>query len=399
MGNDAITFLKVRGGYGKTGNDNIEDFLYQDSYALTAKYEDIVAAVLERQANPNLGWEEAYMTSFGIDATLYNNVNVTLELYNTLNTNLLLAVPQAPSTGFFEFMDNVGSVRNRGIELAVDGNIINNRNLTWNVGFNIGLNRNVVKSLPNGEFLQSNNKMNQLVREGEPLGTWYLPKWAGVDPANGDPLWYTGATDEEGNLILDDEGNPQTTNVFAEAKEQIVGQATPLFSGGINTSLTYKNFTLSMNGSFVYGNQIYNYTRITMDADGAYNDYNMMSHDNGLGWTRWEQEGDIATHPQLRFGPATKSSNSVSSRYLEDGSFFRLRNITLSYNVPDAVLKRVGLSGARVFLSADNVFTLTKFSGMDPEVRLDTAGTSLAGTYSTNYPVPMTVSMGVDVKF
>ena len=136
-----------------------------------------------------------------------------------------------------------------------------------------------------------------------------------------------------------------------------------------------------------------------MDADGAYNDYNMMSHDNGLGWTRWEQEGDIATHPQLRFGPATKSSNSVSSRYLEDGSFFRLRNITLSYNVPDAVLKRVGLSGARVFLSADNVFTLTKFSGMDPEVRLDTAGTSLAGTYSTNYPVPMTVSMGVDVKF
>lgn len=339
------------------------------------------------------------MTSFGIDATLYNNVNVTLELYNTLNTNLLLAVPQAPSTGFFEFMDNVGSVRNRGIELAVDGNIINNRNLTWNVGFNIGLNRNVVMSLPNGEFLQSNNKMNQLVREGEPLGTWYLPKWAGVDPANGDPLWYTGATDEEGNLILDDEGNPQTTNVFAEAKEQIVGQATPLFSGGINTSLTYKNFTLSMNGSFVYGNQIYNYTRITMDADGAYNDYNMMSHDNGLGWTRWEQEGDIATHPQLRFGPATKSSNSVSSRYLEDGSFFRLRNITLSYNVPDAVLKRVGLSGARVFLSADNVFTLTKFSGMDPEVRLDTAGTSLAGTYSTNYPVPMTVSMGVDVKF
>ncbi len=398
-GNDNITFLKLRAGYGKTGNDNIEAFLYQDSYSLSSKYEDIVAATLDRQANPNLGWEEAYMTSFGMDATLYNNVNVTLELYNTINKNLLLAVPTAPSTGFFEFMDNVGAVRNRGIELAVDGNIFKTRNFTWNVGFNIGLNRNSVKSLPNGEFLQKNsNGMAQLVREGVAIGTWYLPKWAGVDPENGDPLWYTGEVDENGEFVLDENGNLPTTNAYKDAKAQIVGTATPKFSGGINTAITYKNLTLSMNGSFVYGNSIFNYTRVTMDSDGKYNDYNMQSFYNGLGWVRWTKDTPYATHPKIKMG-GNKDANSISSRYLEDGSFFRLRNVTLAYDVPTAVCKRVGMSGARVFLSADNIFTLSKFSGMDPEVSLETSGTDLAGSYSENYPVPMTISVGLDVKF
>lgn len=339
------------------------------------------------------------MASFGIDATLYNNVNVTLELYNTTNKNLLLAVPQASSTGFFEFMDNVGEVRNRGIELAVDGDIFKTRDLVWNVGFNIGLNRNSVKSLPNGEFLQSNsNKVSQLVREGVALGTWYIPEWAGVDPANGDPLWYTNAKDEEGNLILDENGNRPTTNTYKDAQATIVGCATPKFSGGINSSLTYKNFTLSMNGSFIYGNLIFNETRRSMDSDGAYNDYNMQSHKNGLGWTRWEYEGQEATHPKLKL-QGNRDANSVSSRYLEDGSFFRLRNVTLAYDVPAAIVKKAGMSSVRVFVSADNILTLSKFSGMDPEVRLESSGYSLAGTYSENYPVPMSVSVGLDVKF
>lgn len=339
------------------------------------------------------------MTSFGIDATLYNNVNVTLELYNTINKNLLLAVPQASSTGFFEFMANVGAVRNRGIELAIDGNVIKTRDFTWNLGFNIGLNRNTVESLPNGEFLQSNsNNLKQLVREGEALGTWYLPKWAGVDPANGDPLWYTGEVDENGEFVLDENGNLPTTNKYSDAQAQIVGYATPKFSGGINTAITYKNFTLSMNGSFVYGNSVYNYTRTVMDSDGAYNDYNMMSHNNGLGWSRWEQEGDVATHPKLKL-QGNKDAHSASSRFLEDGSFFRLRNVTLAYDVPASVTNKLGMAGARVFLSADNILTLTKFSGMDPEVRLESSGHYLAGTYSNNYPVPKTVSVGVDVRF
>ena len=120
---NVMSLLKLRAGYGKTGNDSIEDFLWQDIYSLSAQYQGIVAAVLERQQNPNLGWEEAYMTSIGLDMEFINRINVTLDLYNIDNKNLLLAVPLAPSTGFFEFMDNVGTVNNKGIELAVDADI------------------------------------------------------------------------------------------------------------------------------------------------------------------------------------------------------------------------------------------------------------------------------------
>jgi hypothetical protein len=135
-----------------------------------------------------------------------------------------------------------------------------------------------------------------------------------------------------------------------------------------------------------------------MDADGAYSDYNMQSHDNGLGWTRWQQEGDIATHPKLVLN-GNKASNSISSRYLEDGSFFRLRNITIGYTLPKSLTDKLSMQSARVFVSADNIFTLSKFSGMDPEVRLESSAYELAGTYSTNYPVPMSITAGIDVKF
>ncbi|MDY3979201.1 MAG: SusC/RagA family TonB-linked outer membrane protein [Tidjanibacter sp.] len=387
--NNTISFLKVRAGYGKTGNDNIEAFLYQDSYKLSSQYKQIVAAVLERQANPNLGWEEAYMASLGIDATIKNNVNVTLDLYNTLNTNLLLAVPRAPSTGFFEFMDNVGKVRNKGIELAVDGNIINNRNFTWNMGFNIGFNKNSVEYLPNGEFLQSTTSgPSQQVKVGQDIYSWYMPKWAGVDPANGDPLWE----------VVADDGTVSTTNIYQDATYQVVGTASPKFSGGLNTSIRYKSWTLSANGSFLYGNQIFNSARISMDSDGAYTDYNMMSIDNGLGWSRWEEAGDVATHPKVMVN-GNKSAHAISSRYLEDGSFFRLRNVTLSYTMPAKMAEKLSMKGARIFVSADNILTLSRFSGMDPEVRLEGSAWELAGTYSTNYPVPMSVTAGIDIKF
>ena len=378
-----LPFLKLRAGYGKTGNDNIANFLYQDSYTLSAQYESIVAAVLERQSNPNLGWEEAYMASLGVEATFKPGINVNIDLYNTINKNLLLAVPRAPSTGFTSFMENVGAVRNRGIEVAVDADIIK-KPVVWNLGFNIGFNQNRVMSLPNGAFLQKPVTVSQQVKEGQDIFTWYMPKWAGVDPDNGNPLWE----------VVGDDGSVTTTSDYAKATYQTCGTASPLFSGGVSTSLSWKGITLSANGSFIVGNKIYNSTRETMDADGAWSDYNQMSIYNGLGWSRWEQPGDIATHPK----PSSSSTaNSVSSRYLEDGSFFRLRNVTLSYDIPSHLIKKI--RGIRVFVSGDNLFTATKFSGMDPEVRLEATQWELAGTYSTNYPVAMSIVGGINIKF
>ena len=374
----AISLLKIRAGYGKTGNDSIENFLWQDIYSLSAQYQGIVAAVLQRQKNPNLGWEEAYMTSVGLEASFFNRLNVTLDLYNIDNKNLLLAVPLAPSTGFFEFMDNVGTVNNKGVELAIDGDIFSTRDFSWNLGFNLGFNKNTVVLLPNGEFRQG----LQIVREGQDISTWNMPKWAGVDPETGSPTWEK--IEEDGTVTL--------TKTYAEATYQNVGKSSPLFQGGVSTYLRWKGLSLNATGAFVYGNKIYNSARVSMDSDGAYTDYNMMSHDNGLGWTRWEKPGDIATHPQPKMN-GNNDAHSTSSRYLEDGSFFRLKNVTLAYDFPQAWMKKARIQGLKVYVSGDNLATFSKFSGMDPEIDTE------YGTYDTNYPVPMTVVGGIQITF
>ena len=374
----AISLLKIRAGYGKTGNDSIENFLWQDIYSLSAQYQGIVAAVLQRQKNPNLGWEEAYMTSVGLEASFFNRLNVTLDLYNIDNKNLLLAVPLAPSTGFFEFMDNVGTVNNKGVEIAIDGDIFSTRDFSWNLGFNLGFNKNTVVLLPNGEFRQG----LQIVREGQDIFTWNMPKWAGVDPETGSPTWEK--IEEDGTVTL--------TKTYAEATYQNVGKSSPLFQGGVSTYLRWKGLSLNATGAFVYGNKIYNSARVSMDSDGAYTDYNMMSHDNGLGWTRWEKPGDIATHPQPKMN-GNNDAHSTSSRYLEDGSFFRLKNVTLAYDFPQAWMKKARIQGLKVYVSGDNLATFSKFSGMDPEIDTE------YGTYDTNYPVPMTVVGGIQITF
>ena len=384
---DFIKFLKLRAGYGKTGNNNIEEFLYQDLYVLSKKYGNSVAAVMERQSNPNLGWEEAYMSSLGLEFTTKHDINVGIDLYHTINTNLLLAVPVPPSTGFFDYMQNIGTIRNMGVEFAIDGNIIKKRDFTWNAGFNIGLNQNRVISLPNGEFLQKvSSGEAQQVKVGQDLYTWYMPKWAGVDPKNGDPLWE----------VVGDDGKITTTNDYSKATFQTCGSASPLLSGGLNTTLTWKGFYLTANGSFIVGNKIYNSTRRSMDNDGSDATHNMMSIDNGLGWWRWEQPGDEATHPRIDLGG---KGSSISSRYLEDGSFFRLRNVTLGYNLPKNVTDMLKMKAAKVYVSADNIVTLSRFSGMDPEVQLEGSDWQLAGTYSMNYPVPFAVVGGIEIKF
>ena len=200
------------------------------------------------------------------------------------------------------------------------------------------------------------------------------------------------AVDENGNVV------GTTTEFNADRDSQIVGCASPLFSGGLVNTLRWKNLSLSFNFNFVYGNKIYNYTRITMDSDGAYSDYNQMSIDNGLGWSRWENPGDIATHPKLQLN-GNNMSNSVSSRYLEDGSYLRLKNVTLGYTLPKKVLKKMKMQDFRIFLSGDNLFTVSRFSGTDPEVRLESTDYELAGMFSMNYPVGRVITLGVNFKF
>lgn len=392
-----VSFLKLRASYGITGNNNIPPYQYLATYTLVSSYNSVTSAIPSRLANPQLHWETANMTAIGIDLAFINRIDMSIDLYNTDNTGLLLNVPVAASAGFFEVLKNAGTVRNQGIEYRIDAEAIKTKDWSWNIGFNIGFNKNRVIELPDHTPFTQGLNASQLVKEGYDVYSWYLKEWAGVDPANGDPLWYV--VDDKGEYVLDAAGNKTKTNNYNATNPHIVGKATPLFQGGLNTQVNWKGLSLSINTNFTYGNKVYNYTRQSLDADGAYLGFNQYSLQNSkLGWNRWEKPGDVATHPKAVLN-GNRLSNSVSSRYLEDGSFFRLKNITLSYDFCATLIPKKYMSKLRVYVSADNIATATKFSGMDPEVSISTSGGTTAGMYAEQYPVARNIVGGIEIEF
>ena len=386
----AVTFLKLRASYGITGNNGIAPYQFRGTFSLSDSYQSKVAAIAARQQNDSLHWESARMASVGVDLILIDRIDMSIDLYNTDNVDLLLDRPTPPSTGYTSSTQNIGKVRNQGIEYRLDAMAVKTKDIRWNIGFNIGFNRNRVTYMPDHTAMLPNaSGVYQQIKEGQDIYTWFMKEWAGVDPENGDPLWYT----------IDAEGNKTTTNNYNKATETTVGKATPLFQGGLNTQFSWKGLALSVNTNFTVGNKVYNYNRQVLDCDGAYMGYAQYSIEHSkLGWSRWQEPGDIATHPKAVMN-GNKNSNQVSSRYLEDGSFFRLKNITLSYDFCATLIPKKYMSKCRVFVSADNIATATKFSGMDPEVSLSNSVNSLAGFCADQYPVARNIVGGIEIEF
>lgn len=387
---DVVSFLKLRASYGLTGNSNIGSYKYLDIYGFNERlqYQGVQGAYPETVANPYLHWETAVMRNVGLDISFRNFLTVNVDVYGNLNKDLLLDVPLALSSGFSRRTENVGKIRNMGVELTLTSNNFNRKNFKWTTSLNLGHNKNTVVYLPNHEdIVASSSQGNQIYREGEPLYSWYMPKWLGVDSETGAPLWEHLIKDENGNVI----STEPTSKLDLTNDNQIVGNAQPILVGGLLNTFNVYGVEISANLQFNYGNKVFNDSRRYVDSDGAYIDYNFMSLDNGLGWSRWRQPGDNATHPRARLG-GNRLSNEVTSRYLEDGSYLRIKNITVSYPLPATVLRKMHLQSFRIFLSGDNLYTFTKFSGMDPEV-------GVKGLFSYNYPVSRVFSLGIDVKF
>lgn len=394
---DILTFMKLRLSYGETGNSDIP--LYQSIavYDTSIKYQDQAGAIPNRLSSSRLAWETAKMTTLGFDFRLFNRVDLNIDLYNINNTDLLLRKPMSPSTGFTNRWENVGDMRNRGLEIQLSSDNIRTKDWYWNTTFNIAFNKNEVRNQDVPFVNNPTGDVAQWIKNGEDITSWYMPKWIGVDYENGDPVWETLERDADGNII-----GRGVTNSYAEASKeenyQIVGKATPKFTGGFTNSVNYKGIGLNITTNFVYGNDIYNRTRTQYDTDGVYLGYNMLSLSSNSNWSRWEKPGDVATHPKL-VQNGNKQSSATSSRYLEDGSFFRVKNITLYYDFPQAWLQKIKVNALKVFVSADNLFTFTKFSGVDPEVDLDMSAYYLPGTYTYKYPNNKQFTFGVDIKF
>ncbi|MDR1342399.1 MAG: TonB-dependent receptor [Prevotellaceae bacterium] len=376
---DFVNQLKLRASYGSIGNTpGSGDYGYMSVYSLSTMYNGVPTAFPSRLGNPNLTWEKCYETNIAAETRLFDRVSLSLDFYDKNTSDLLYNVQLTSVTGFTNQYQNVGAVSNRGFEVALSPDIIRTKDFLWTADLNLGYNKSKIVKLYNSNQQIDGLKIRE---EGIPLDTWYLYDWAGVDMYTGAPTWY----------IHNADGSTAVTTERAKASRVKLGSSNPDFSGGLATTASYRGISLSAAFSFVSGNYIYNYAREFYDNDGAYPQYNSMALKDG--WKRWEKPGDVATHPKPIAG-GNNDSNKSSSRYLEDGSFIRFNNLTLSYALPASRLKRAGIKSANVSLSGENLFILTKFSGPDAELgaKENTPGTSL-------YPMPRRFSLGLNLAF
>lgn len=375
---ESVNQLKVRVSYGSLGNTPGAYYGHYPLYS-SMMYNDEVAYFPSQMGNADLSWEKCYTTNIGIDARFFDRFGVTIDLYNKNTSDLLYYAPLPNISGYTGQYKNVGAINNKGLEISLNADVIRTLKFQWTSDFNIGFNRNRVTELYGGK---PELKGLKRLEEGRDMDEWYLREWAGVDPANGSPLWYT--TDENGKRT--------TTDSYNKADRVYCGSAAPKFTGGWMNSFSYKGFTLTANFDFVYGNLLYNQSRELLDSDGAYADYNSMKLKSG--WKRWEKEGDIATHPKAING-GNKNSNKSSSRYLEKGNYFSLRNLSLGYSIPEKLCGKLGLQRVNVSCSADNLFTLTPFSGVSPQL----SDSSTDGYAGTIYPLSRRIVFGLNVSF
>lgn len=387
---DWVNQLKLRASYGSVGARPGSLYPQYALYNITDGYNGVPGAMMYQIGNKDLTWEKTYTLGIGLDATFIDRINLTLDYYHKKTTDLLYNVPVSGVTGWSVNYKNVGEVSNKGFEATLGVDIIKNKDWYWNVSANIATNRNEIKKLygDKPEIIIANAQSgivgpaDKILKPGHDIDSWYTTEWAGVDPANGDPLWYM--TDENGKRVK--------TNKYALASKNpvICGSSNPDFYGGFSTSLTWKNFDLSAVFGYSVGGKIYNYMRNEFDSDGAYTDRNQMKLPDG--WSRWQKEGDIATHPKPVYGN-TSNSNSTSSRYLETASYLRMRNLTIGYNIP---VKKY-LSQLRVYVSGENLFVVSGFSGIDPEVPPLNNGTC-TGVATSVYPQTRKFMIGLNVS-
>jgi TonB-linked SusC/RagA family outer membrane protein len=353
--------LKLRASYGVTGTQDIGASRYLGLFSLTTQYNSLVGAVPYQLASPNLTWESKYQLNAGVDIGLFKRLSLTVDLYRNDTKDLLLQVSQPLSVGFETKWENAGNVVNKGIELGINSTNITTKDFDWNTDFSINFNSNKLSGLPSNIVKTGNWGISQIYRNGGNLYEFYMPRWLGVDPQTGAPLWEKVTTGENGEVTA-----REATGNYSEATTQEVGSALPKFQGGFNNSFRYKNFNLRVSTYFNYGNKVFSNNLRFMMNDGHEPYYSQVRLPEGS--SVWTGPGDTqATEPSPQ---NSANSTETSTRYLMNGSYFTIRNIALSYSLPQSFVKKLHMEGITVGLSADNVVTFSDFFGQDPQTTL-----------------------------
>lgn len=376
-----INELKPRISYGISGN--LPDGAYEWATMLssTQQYGNKVALYSNYLGNPDLSWEETATLDFGLDMRLFDRLGIVFDYYHKNVKNLIYLRHLPAITGYNRQTANNGKMKNEGFEITITPEIIRTKDLYWDISFNLGYNKNEITYLPDGDELTS-----QATAVGYPYRNWYLREWAGVDTMTGTPLWFK----------VDDNGKKTVTGDYNQATRVLLDEVpVPKFNGAISTNLTWKGFSLNANFTFATGAMIYNGQRAgALDRDCGRNSQPPMKLKDG--WTRWEKPGDIATHPQLIDG-GNNGADRESTRYLENGDYFKLKSLSLGYSFPKRWLESLGVKSANLSIGGENLFTITSFSGQDPEILYSSEYNGSASSFG--YPTVRRFTVGLNVQF
>lgn len=384
-----IDMLRLRGSWGITGTQDIGASRYLGLFDLSFKYNNQTAASPSQLPSPLLTWESKYQTDLGFDLGLFQRVNLTVDVYNNRTKNLLLQVPVPLSVGMENQWENVGEITNRGIEIGLNTINIRRRDFEWSTAFNVSFNSNKLHDLPTDIITTGPWAISQIYRNGGDLYEFYMPKWMGVDPQTGQPLWEKLDVDADGKVI-----GRETTSDYASATLQPVGSALPWYQGSVTSQWKYKGIGLSVNAYFTGGNKVYsNNLRFVMN-DGHEPYYNQIAFP--VNYSIWSHPGDIASNPSPQ---NDANSNLTSTRFLFDGDFINIRNITLSYDLPHSVIRRLRMDGVTVSVSADNVYTFTNFLGQDPQASITPSDSGTPGVSDWKYPNNRQYMFNINFRF
>lgn len=377
----AISDLKFRASVGLTGNQNgINNFAAQGNWTGGAGYPDNSSGdkpgtAPQQLANPDLRWEKTRQINAGIDlGILKDRVNIEFNVYSKYTTDNLLQLPIGAITGFTSYYANAGEISNKGFEVAINTVNVKTNKFSWTSSFNISRNVNKVEKLP----IPINQYSRDWVRiqEGYSLYSFWLYKQLYVDP-------------QTGNAVFEDVKKDGSINV---SDRQILGNAAPEFFGGLSNTLSYKGFDLGVLISYQYGNDIFNLNRFFGEGGGT-RDANRVLFANQL--KRWQKPGDVTDVPRLTaFG--NNYTLEQNSRFLEDGSFLKLRTLTLGYTLPKSLTSRIRLESLRLYFTGSNILTLTNYSGPDPEVNA-TSNQNIQGLDIGTPPQPRSFQFGINV--
>ena len=377
---DWLSALTLKASYGAQGNDNLGTYYASSGLYSIVSQAGENALVSDRLATPDLKWETNLNFNVGIDFSLFNNrFSGSLDFFQRRSKDLLYSRPLATSLGYTSVDENIGALKNTGFEMDLKGTLIHTRDFMWRLGLNLTHYKNTVTDLP-----QKDMPITGVTRlkVGRSVYDFYLREWAGVDRSNGDPLWYKDVKDEQGNVT-----GRTTTNDYAQADYYYVDKSSlPKVYGGFNTAFSYKGFDLSAIFAYSIGGYIVDREITMLWSNGS---------NAGRAWStemlkRWTPENPDTDVPALK--TVSNNWNSNSTRNLFNNSYLRMKNITLAYNFPQPMIKKISLNSLQLYVQADNLLTVSKNQGLDPEQ-------GITGLTYYRYPAMRSISGGINVSF